>query len=185
MPDAFGHLVIPSFSHFSHSFLLLLGHWALTMLPHLSRETLRPGPPWLRPLPVALRLLLLLVGLGLATLLALAAHLRPDERGYGTHQQLGFPPCTMLTMFHLRCPSCGMTTAWAFAVRGRLPSAVAANSGGALLAVLALLAAPWSLVSALRGRWLGGAPAPHVVLMLMLSVVGVTLLDWTVRLIAR
>ena|SRR5438874_1961928 len=143
--------------------------------------------PWPRPspLPVAARLAALLAGLGLAALLALAVWLTPDQRGLGTHQQLGLPPCTVLEVFHIRCPACGMTTAWAYTVRGQLWRAAAANCGGTLLAMLAIGLAPWLLVSAARGRWLGGPPSAKIALTLMACVAGVTLLDWSVRLLAR
>jgi hypothetical protein len=153
------------------------------MLPRLSRKTLMDVPAWTPVLPAAVRLLLLLGGLGLAALLVLAMCLKPDARGFGTHQQITFHPCTSLTWFGVRCPSCGMTTAWSHVVRGQLPSAVAANSGGALLAILAAMLAPWSIACAVRGRWMGGTPAPGAVLLLMVSLMGVTLLDWSVRLL--
>jgi hypothetical protein len=43
----------------------------------------------------------LLVGLGafLLAMLAAAAWLQPDPRGFGTHQQLGLPPCTFQALF--------------------------------------------------------------------------------------
>ena len=78
-----------------------------------------------------------------------------------------------------------MTTAWAHTVRGQWSRAAEANCGGMLLAVLAILIAPWLLVAAARGRWLGGAPNGRVALVVMGCVFGVTLLDWSVRLLTR
>ena len=141
--------------------------------------------PWLPPLPAAARSLALLAGLGLAALLAVAAWLTPNEQGFGTHQQLGLPRCSVLEMFHVRCPACGMTTSWAYTVRGQLWRAAAANCGGTLLAVLAIGLAPWLLVSGVRGRWLGGPPSAEIAVTLAACVLGVTLLDWSVRLLTR
>ena len=103
--------------------------------------------PW-PSLPAAARWFALLLSLGLLVLLGVAVALTPNERGFGTHQQLGFPQCTVLKLFHIRCPTCGMTTAWAYTVRGRLWSAAEANCGGLLLAVLAIVAVPWLLAGA-------------------------------------
>ena len=48
---------------------------------------------------------------GCVALLSVAAWLTPDELGVGSHQQLGLPPCSMLTLTGYPCPTCGMTTA--------------------------------------------------------------------------
>jgi hypothetical protein len=153
------------------------------MFLRLSRRTWTQPVPWLPRLPAAARLFALLAGLGLLAALALAARLTPSDEGLGTHRQLGLPPCTVLELFHVRCPACGMTTAWAHTVRGQLVRAAEANCGGMLLAVLAILLAPWLLASAARGRWLGSAPSATLALTLMVCVIGVTLADWSVRLL--
>jgi hypothetical protein len=127
----------------------------------------------------------LLLGVGatvVLTLLAVAACLRPSALGYGTHQQLGLPPCTSVALFGRRCPSCGMTTSWAYLLRGQPWLACRANTGGALLAVLGLLGGPWSLACAARGRGVFGRPRDGVLVFLALLVVGVTLVDWGWRL---
>lgn len=69
--------------------------------------------------------------------LALAAKLRPDPTGLGTHQQLGLPPCSSRLLWNIRCPACGMTTSWAHLVRGEVLESVYANPGGMLLGVVA------------------------------------------------
>jgi hypothetical protein len=97
-----------------------------------------------------MRLYAALVLLGCASILGLAAWLTPDERGYGTHQQLGFGKCGMLVTTGLPCPTCGMTTAFAYTVRGRLFSAFMAQPAGFVLALATVacgLGAIWVLVS--------------------------------------
>jgi len=128
------------------------------------------------------RLAMVIAGGLLAALLLTAARLTPSPYGMGTHQQLGLPPCTMIQWFGIRCPSCGMTTSWAHMVRGHILSSLRANSGGALLALAALASSPWLLLSGLRGRWLLVEPRDGVILGAGLTVVVVTIIDWTLRL---
>lgn len=85
-----------------------------------------------------------------AGVFALAAHLKPDSRGYGTHQQLGMGACGLLLRTGYPCPTCGMTTAFSFAVRGQLVRAFWAQPAGLLLAManLAVAAgAAWTLIT--------------------------------------
>jgi hypothetical protein len=119
---------------------------------------------------------LLLVPLGVAS------RLQPNRRGYGTHQQLGLPPCSASVLLGVRCPMCGGTTAWANLVRGRGREALAANSGATLLGVLCLVAIPWLLWSALRGRWCLWAPNGTTLAWVAVALTAVTLIDWLVRL---
>jgi hypothetical protein len=121
----------------------------------------------------------------LIALLATAALLQPNAAGMGTHRQLGLPPCTLVALTGIRCPSCGMTTSWSRLVRGNVVGAVRANSGGAMLALAAIAGGPWLLASGLRGRWLGGPPRETILLGIALAIVAVTLADWCLRLTGR
>jgi Protein of unknown function (DUF2752) len=118
-------------------------------------------------------------------LLSTAALLRPDPRGLGTHQQVGLPPCTFRFLFGWPCPTCGMTTAWAHAVRGEPIAALRANAGGTLLAALAAASVPWLATSAACGRWLGWAPRSLTVAWIGSAILLVTLIDWIIRLVAK
>jgi hypothetical protein len=77
-----------------------------------------------------------LVAIGLlvsaCTILAVAGWLKPAACGYGTHTQLGLPPCSFLRWTHLPCPSCGLTTCFAWAIRLHLWKAFLANPFGIL-----------------------------------------------------
>ncbi len=128
------------------------------------------------------RLAMVLGGGVLVVMLAVAARLTPSARGMGTHQQLGLPPCSLVMWAGMRCPSCGMTTSWSHLMRGNVPAAVRANSGGTLLALAAITAGPWLLVSGLRGRWMWGPPRESVLLSVGIAIVAVTLVDWWLRL---
>ncbi|MGE3821953.1 MAG: DUF2752 domain-containing protein, partial [Isosphaeraceae bacterium] len=43
---------------------------------------------------------------------AVASWLEPDPSGFGTHRQLGLPPCHFAWVTGKPCPTCGMTTAF-------------------------------------------------------------------------
>ena len=101
------------------------------------------------------RLVLTLVAAGFSTIFGIALYLKPDARGFGTHQQLGLPPCEFKTLTGLHCPHCGMTTSFSNVVRGRFDDAWNANPLGPLLAAMWAFCIPWCLLTALSGRWLG------------------------------
>jgi len=128
-----------------------------------------------------MRWAVLLAGCLLAVPLAIATQLTPSPRGMGTHQQLGLPACSTVQLFGIRCPACGMTTSWAWAVRGRMLRAVRANSGGAVLAMIAAVISPWWIGSGLCGRWLGGVPNEKWILAGAVTVMAVTVIDWMIR----
>lgn len=85
-------------------------------------------------------------------LVAVAWSLKPDSSHMGTHRQLGLPPCGFVAMTGYPCPTCGMTTAFAHAVRGELGAALYAQPAGAVLALGAFLVIILSLLGAVTGR---------------------------------
>lgn len=87
-----------------------------------------------------------------ATVLAIARSLTPSPTGIGTHMALGAPPCSVPTMWGVPCPTCGMTTAFAHAVRGQWLSAFHAQPTGFLAAIGCALAAIWGASAAISGR---------------------------------
>ena len=161
-----------------------LNLYPLALSGSVRRRTLVKNRLWFEPyrLPWYVRAILVALGLGLMSLLGIAATLRPAAKGYGTHTQLGLAPCTLTEVAGIRCPSCGMTTSWAWFVRGRWIQAVQANAGGTLVALIAAVVGPGALVTGLRGRWFGRPPAEWLVVCISVSIVVVTLTDWCWRL---
>jgi hypothetical protein len=108
-------------------------------------------------------------------ILVLAAVLAPDPSGVGTHTQLGLPPCSAMIVWGIPCPTCGMTTAFALAVHGRLISALHAQPAGCLAAVATAALAAVSAVTVVTGRkWVLNAyrvPPGRVALLVMAAVV--------------
>lgn len=131
------------------------------------------------------RAALILFGSALTGLLLLARTLTPDQRGLGTHEQLHLPPCSFRQVFGVPCPSCGMTTSWAYLARGNLRAAWAVNAGGTVLGLLAVFAAPWALLSALRGRWLVPPPSGRTTVMWLAAIWLLIIVDWIIRLITH
>lgn len=71
--------------------------------------------------------------------LAKAAQVQPDARGFGTHESLGIEPCSYLRATGEPCISCGMTTAFAHTIRFQWWRAFLASPAGLLLCLLAIL----------------------------------------------
>jgi hypothetical protein len=138
-----------------------------------------------RTIPWWLRGILVIGGAILATLLFTAFMLAPERRGFGTHRQLGLPPCTLVQTIGMRCPSCGMTTSWACLTKGQVFKAFAMNAGGALFGIYSIFLAPYFLGSGLSGRWIWRRPNEWVVLFIGVTVMGTTLIDWTFRVLLR
>lgn len=81
------------------------------------------------------------IAVAIATL-GLARYLQPSARGFGTHEQLGLPACTFLTWTGIPCPSCGLTTSFAYAAHGHWWDAFLAQPFGLLAFCLTALSIP-------------------------------------------
>lgn len=102
--------------------------------------------------PLRARLLAGLVLFGCSGVFGVAAVLTPDPAGLGSHEQLGLRPCGVVALTGYPCPTCGMTTAFAHAVRGELFGALAAQPAGLVLVVLLMTVAALAAHTVLTGR---------------------------------
>jgi hypothetical protein len=106
-----------------------------------------------------MRALLVLIALALVGVFAIALALDPYQGGKvwlaETHRQLGLPECNFKHLTGYPCPSCGMTSSFALAVRGDFWHSVQANFVGTLLVLGCLAFIPWAAASALTGRLVG------------------------------
>jgi hypothetical protein len=134
-------------------------------------------------LSAATRWLLVVQALGLLAILAIACWLEPDPRGHGTHGQLGLPPCPYWAATGRKCPACGLTTAVAWAVRGRVDRAWSAQPAGLLLVAVWLGMVPWLVATAISGRprW-GARSIEGPITVWTLVAAGAAVLAWAVRL---
>ncbi len=72
---------------------------------------------------------------------AVALYVTPNAAGHGTHQNLGFPPCPSVLATGRPCPGCGLTTSFAWTVRGSFANAFHAHALGTVLYALFTTAA--------------------------------------------
>lgn len=73
---------------------------------------------------------------GCLAVLLVAAWLQPNPIGIGTHEALHYKPCEFLARTGLPCPSCGMTTSFAWFVRGNVLASLWVQPMGFVLALL-------------------------------------------------
>lgn len=100
----------------------------------------------------AVRLNAVLIATGCFGVLCTAVYLTPDPRGFGTHEQLGLPPCISSAYLGFPCPLCGMTTAFALMAHARPADAFHAQPMGALLFVAGVLVFSGTLATATLGH---------------------------------
>jgi hypothetical protein len=128
------------------------------------------------------RCALVVSAVGLVAVLMVARWLEPDARGFGTHTQLGLPPCAFSVVTGHPCPTCGMTTAFAWSVRGRFDQSWRANPAGSLLAPACVALIPWLVACAALGRPFGFRTLEQPLIGLVVATVALSLLFWTLRL---
>jgi len=121
--------------------------------------------------------LFLIAGFGLSF------YMKPDSRGFGTHQSLGLPPCSFRVWFGIHCPSCGSTTCFSHFVRGEWPAAIQSNVSAFGLALVCAVMIPWCIFSVYRGK-MWRVPQPALALIWIVAVLGsISLTQWVYKLI--
>lgn len=146
---------------------------------HALKPAVHPlGPVLLRHPPTRLnrfRPMALVWAVVLAAPLCVAACLTPDPSGMGTHRGLGYGDCPFVLAHGFACPTCGMTTAFAYTVRGQWIRAIQAQPMGWLLAVAAIAVVGIKLYEFLSGgsvgiNWFRVSPFGFAIAMLVLGV---------------
>jgi hypothetical protein len=74
-----------------------------------------------------------------------------------------------------------MTTAWSHFVRGQMADALAANVGGALLALAAAVMSPWAVLAGICGRPIGPRISDGVLVIAIAVVTLITIAEWLGR----
>jgi hypothetical protein len=104
------------------------------------------------PVSLAGRGWALAVAAGCLGVLITAAKLVPSPTGIGTHTELGMFPCAFLARTGLPCPTCGMTTSFAWFVRGNWVASFYVQPMGFVTALLTVAAFWVGLYVAVSGR---------------------------------
>lgn len=105
-----------------------------------------------RRVGLAGRAIAVVVALLCLTVFVLAAISKPSETGFGTHQSLGLARCQFFQSTGIPCPSCGMTTSFAWFVRGNFLASFYVQPMGFVLAVAAAMTIWGALYIAVSGR---------------------------------
>jgi dolichol kinase len=106
----------------------------------------------LERLPVEGRFLAGVVAAMCLGVLITAAVLKPSPEGVGTHREMGLSQCAWMERTGLPCPSCGMTTSFAWFVRGNFLASIYVQPMGAMLAAIACMTVWGGAYIAITGR---------------------------------
>jgi len=141
-----------------------------------NRKTYRPDLPASPRYRLAV-LSLALIGL---TPLVIASLIQPNPSGLGSHRQLHLPPCGFYEQTGYPCPTCGMTTAFTYLVRGRFFHAFTVQPAGALAALACLIFTTITTYSAFTARRLDNLICWIALHRIHLIIIGLTifLLSW-------
>ncbi len=140
-------------------------------------------PHAVHPLGWPIRCLLLVAAAGILGLLVLARKLEPDPSGFGTHTQLGLRPCSFMTTTGRPCPTCGMTTAFAWVARGRFDRSWQANPAGCILALFSGPLVLWLVASAAANQPYGFNSLSRPLVIVIVAAALLSVASWLVRLI--
>lgn len=133
------------------------------------------------PLRLWHRIVLGLWSLFLVAGFAFSLSLVPDQRGFGTHQQLGMPPCSFRVWFGILCPTCGGTTCFSHFTRGQWWQAFTANPAVFLFALWCATMIPWSWISIYQRRAVGIDDPPVLLAWSLIIFCSLALLQWGFR----
>jgi hypothetical protein len=88
------------------------------------------------------------------SIIGIAILLEPSLDGFGTHEGLGLPSCLTARFLNLdRCPSCGLTTAFALIGKGRIINAYHTHPWSVPFFLLLLLFMAANVVSIIRKNY--------------------------------
>ncbi len=131
------------------------------------------------------RCIALVVAAACATLVVTALRLTPAPEGVGTHTDLGYLACNMLLKSGVPCPTCGMTTSFAWFFRGNLVASAYIQPAGFVAALLVAMILPLALYEAITARPIHRLLKYLPGKMLLLTGAGIFLLGWGWKILIR
>jgi hypothetical protein len=104
--------------------------------------------------------------------------------GFGTHEQMGLPPCLFFKLTGIPCPNCGLTTSFAHAARLHVYQAFTTQPFGLMAFCLTVVSIP--LVVFLFQRRITRSQIVHArgVDRLLYFLIAVYLLSWLYKIVA-
>ena len=143
-----------------------------------------PPPPTARPRAPerANRVGAAVLALACLAVLGIAAWLRPSPDGHGTHTQLGLAQCQWVMMFNEPCPTCGMTTSFAYAAHMNFLAGARTQPFGFVLALTTATIFWGAAHVALTGSTLGNQALRLVNGRTLLAVFAMLLAAWVYKL---
>lgn len=143
---------------------------------------MRTWPVERQPLGWPIRCSFLVAAACLVGILVVASKLEPDPRGFGTHMQLGLGRCAFLTVTGRLCPTCGMTTSFAWLTRGKITLSWRANPAGCAFALLTFPLITWLVWSAAVDQPAGFRSLSTPLAGMLCAAVALGLASWLIRL---
>ncbi len=117
-----------------------------TAPPIYVRLDANPSLSWLG------RYLAFAIAIASIGVLLTAISITPDPSGHSTHVQLGLAPCSFLQRTGIPCAGCGMTTSFAWLVRGHVLNSFITQPFGFVLAVCTAISFWAGLYVAITGK---------------------------------
>ena len=124
-----------------------------------------------------------LVAVAFLGVLVVAWVLQPSPDGFGTHRQLGMPPCGWVAAFGKPCMTCSMTTAFAHIARGHYWAGFVTQPMGAILAVVAAASMWAGLHGAIFGSRMGWLCGKLFTGRIMWPFLGLLMAAWVYKIV--
>lgn len=116
--------------------------------------------------------------------LTVARMLSPSAAGYGTHEQLGLPPCLFFKLTGIPCPNCGLTTSFAHSARLHFYQAFVTQPFGLIAFCLTVVSIPLFVFLIRRHiSWFQFVQARGIDRMIRI-LVAIYLLSWIYKIVA-
>lgn len=129
------------------------------------------------------RLMAAAIALACLSVLVVALILQPSPDGFGTHRQLGMPPCGWVQAFGKPCMTCSMTTAFSHMAHGHVVQSFVTQPMGAFLALVTASAVWIGAHGAIFGSRMGWLCGKLFTGRIMWPFLGLLLAAWVYKIV--